>query len=53
VKFTFTGVPKPETVQDATPVAAVAATEPAPGPSSASGSGGPSSEGPGTAQAIG
>jgi len=53
VKFTFTGVPKPESVPDATPVAAVAATEPATGPSTASGSGGPSSEGPGTAQAIG
>ncbi|HEY7263299.1 MAG TPA: ATP-dependent Clp protease ATP-binding subunit [Trebonia sp.] len=53
VKFTFTGVPKPESVPDAAPVPAVAATEPATGPSSASGSGGPSSEGPGTAQALG
>jgi ATP-dependent Clp protease ATP-binding subunit ClpC len=52
VKFTFVGVPKPESVPDAATVAAaVVASEPATGGSS---SGGPaSSEGPGTAQALG
>jgi ATP-dependent Clp protease ATP-binding subunit ClpC len=52
VKFTFVGVPKPESVPDAATVAAaVAASEPATGGSS---TGGPtSSEGPGTAQALG
>src|SRR5215467_320448 len=49
VKFTFTGVPKPESVADAA-VAAVAATEPATGPAPG---GTTSSEGPGTAQALG
>jgi ATP-dependent Clp protease ATP-binding subunit ClpC len=49
VKFTFTGVPKPESVADAA-VAAVAASEPATGPTPG---GTTSSEGPGTAQALG
>ena len=50
VKFTFTGVPKPETVPDAA-VAAVAASDPPPGGSTSGTS--TSSEGPGTAQALG
>jgi ATP-dependent Clp protease ATP-binding subunit ClpC len=50
-KFTFVGVPKPESVPDAATVAAVAATEPATGGGSTSGPA--SSEGPGTAQALG
>ncbi|HLH83968.1 MAG TPA: ATP-dependent Clp protease ATP-binding subunit [Trebonia sp.] len=52
VKFTFTGVPKPESVPAATAataVAAVAASE----PSSGSTGGSTSAEGPGTAQALG
>jgi len=51
-KFTFVGVPKPESVvPDSATVAAVAATEPATGGGSASGPA--ASEGPGTAQALG
>jgi len=49
VKFTFTGVPKPESVADAA-VAVVTASEPATGPAPG---GTTSSEGPGTAQALG
>jgi ATP-dependent Clp protease ATP-binding subunit ClpC len=49
-KFTFTGVPKPESLPEATPVGAVAASEP-PRSASAPSSGG--SEGPGAAQALG
>jgi ATP-dependent Clp protease ATP-binding subunit ClpC len=52
VKFTFTGVPKPEAVPEAETVAAVAASEPATGPANAGG-GSAASEGPGTAQALG
>ncbi len=51
VKFTFTGVPKPESVADAAAVAVVAASESATGP--ATGGGTTASEGPGTAQALG
>jgi ATP-dependent Clp protease ATP-binding subunit ClpC len=54
IKFTFTGVPKPESVPDAAPVAAVAASEPSTGSASAGGgAGSASTEGPGTAQALG
>src|SRR6185437_2266120 len=55
VKFTFTGVPKPESVPDAATVAAVVASE----PTASSGGGGASSasssgnEGSGSAQAVG
>jgi ATP-dependent Clp protease ATP-binding subunit ClpC len=49
VKFTFTGVPKPESVADAA-VAAVAASEPISG---STGSTPTPAEGPGTAQALG
>jgi len=52
VKFTFTGVPKPESVPEEATVAAVAASEPATGPANAGG-GSAASEGPGTAQALG
>ena len=52
VKFTFTGVPKPETVPAEAAVAAVAASEPATPPAN-TGGGSAASEGPGTAQAIG
>jgi len=50
VKFTFTGVPKPESVPDAAAVAAVAASEP---PTTGTGGGTTAAEGPGTAQALG
>jgi ATP-dependent Clp protease ATP-binding subunit ClpC len=57
IKFTFTGVPKPESesVPDATPVAAVAASEPSTGSASTGGTttGSTSTEGPGAAQALG
>ena len=52
VKFTFTGVAKPETAAEAATVAAVAAAEPATGPAN-TGGGSAASEGPGTAQALG
>jgi ATP-dependent Clp protease ATP-binding subunit ClpC len=52
VKFTFTGVPKPESEPATAAVAAVAATEPAAPPTN-TGGGSASSEGPGTAQALG
>jgi ATP-dependent Clp protease ATP-binding subunit ClpC len=52
VKFTFNGVPKPESVPEEATVAAVAAAEPATGPAN-TGGGSASSEGPGTAQALG
>jgi ATP-dependent Clp protease ATP-binding subunit ClpC len=52
VKFTFTGVPKPESVPEEATVAAVAASEPATGPTN-TGGGSAASEGPGTAQALG
>ena len=51
VKFTFTGVPKPESVPDAAAVAAVAASEPATGGGTTGGT--TAAEGPGTAQALG
>ncbi|MCW2934167.1 MAG: ATPase domain protein, partial [Actinomycetia bacterium] len=50
-KFTFTGKPKPESVPEAVPVGALAASEPAlapPPPSSSA-----ASDGPGTASALG
>ena len=50
VKFTFTGVPKPESVPDAATVAAVVASEPTTGPATG---GTTAAEGPGTAQALG
>jgi ATP-dependent Clp protease ATP-binding subunit ClpC len=50
-KFTFTGVPKPESEPEATPVGAVAASEPVIGKPSSTG--GAASEGPGTASAVG
>jgi ATP-dependent Clp protease ATP-binding subunit ClpC len=52
-KFTFTGVPKPESLPEATPVGAVASSsEPPIGGAPASG-GAASSEGPGAASAMG
>jgi ATP-dependent Clp protease ATP-binding subunit ClpC len=51
VKFTFTGVPKPESVPEPAAVAAVAASEPTSG--AAGGGSTPPAEGPGTAQALG
>jgi len=54
IKFTFTGVPKPESVPEAAPVAAVAASEPSGGSASTgSAAGSAGSEGPGAAQALG
>jgi ATP-dependent Clp protease ATP-binding subunit ClpC len=53
VKFTFTGVPKPESVAEATPVGAVAMSEPALGGGGASSGGSAAKEGPGAASAVG
>jgi ATP-dependent Clp protease ATP-binding subunit ClpC len=52
VKFTFTGVPKPESLPEEPTVAAIAASEAASGGSS-TGGGTTAAEGPGTAQALG
>jgi ATP-dependent Clp protease ATP-binding subunit ClpC len=52
-KFTFTGVPKPESVPEATPVGAVAAASEPPIGGAPSSGGSAISEGPGTASAVG
>jgi hypothetical protein len=49
-KFTFTGRPKPDSVPDPAELVAATASEPSSGTNPAVG---PSSEGPGTAQALG
>jgi hypothetical protein len=49
-KFTFTSRPKPDSVPDGADLVAATASEPSSGTNPAAG---PSSEGPGTAQAVG
>ena len=49
-KFTFTSRPKPDSTPDVTDLVAATASEPSSGTNPAAG---PSSEGPGTAQAVG